>query len=150
MQSSAQACVGAWQLVEKIAGGGQGVVWRAVPLAREAAEPGPQTVHGPVVIEMVVVDVGDDGVTRSEREERLAILAGLDDHRRTASQQDAAVELRHVPANDRARRTAGMPEDLGQDRGGRGLAASPGDGRGFTITHHAGQTAAEAHDFEGL
>ncbi len=75
-----------------------------------------------VALQVLLVDVGDDGHRRRQLQERAVALVGLDDHELAAAQPRAAAEGAEPPADDRRRIEAAALEHERDHRRGRRLA----------------------------
>ena len=103
-----------------------------------------QLAHAAVVIQMVVVDVQHDGQIRSQLQEGLGELAGLDDDVVALAGLAVAVDQGQLAADDRRRITAGQLQRGGDHGSGGGLAVGAGNADALLVqsAHIAQQDAA--------
>ena len=89
--------------------------------------------EGAEVVEVIGIDIQDDGGIGFELEVVIHELAGLTHENIARSHAAAAVNRRELAADDRRQVNACIHKDLGQHRGGRGLAVGAGDTDRITI-----------------
>ena len=95
-------------------------------LGEEAHERGLQRLEPAVELEVVGLDVGDDGGVAGQLEEGAVALVGLD-HEQVALVPDrAGADLVDVAADDERRAQPGLDQHEGQHRRGRRLAVGAG------------------------
>ena len=116
----------------------------------EGAERVLHRVEGLEVIEMLGIDIGDDGDVGRQLEEGAVGFVGLDHHPVAGAEprigavgvDDAAVDHGRIE-------TAGI-EQRGDQRGGRGLAVGAGDGDAAFQPHQLGQHLGAPHHRQAL
>ncbi len=91
---------------------------------------------GPPDVEVVGLDVGDDGGVRRVDEEGAVALVGLGDEQVAAPEVGVAPGRAEHPADGVRRVDAAGEQGDGQQRGGRGLAVRAGDGHHPAVEHH--------------
>ena len=89
-----------------------------------------------IEIEVILLDVGDDGDGRVELEEARVELAGLHDEGIVPADAGAAADIIELAADVNGRVKAGIQHRLGDHRGGGGFAVRAADVDGVAIALH--------------
>ena len=113
---------------------------RQVPV--EAVDDGAE---GPVVVEMIDLDVGEHGGVQRQGEVGAVALVGLDDEQLAAGPLRPGAGVGDLTADDEARRQPGLGQHEHEHRRGGGLAVGAGDGDGARQGADRGQHAGPAH-----
>ena len=116
----------------------------------EAAERLLHRVEGLEVVEMLGIDIGDDGDVGRQLEEGAVGLVGLDHHPVAGAEpRIGAVGLDDAAVDDGRIEIAGV-EQRGDQRGGRGLAVGAGDRDAALEPHQLGQHLGAPHHRQPL
>ena len=116
----------------------------------EGAEGLLHRLEGLEVVEMLGVDVGDDGDVGRQLQEGAVGLVGLDHHPVAGAEpRIGAVGVDDAAVDDGRIEAAGI-EQRGDQRGGRGLAVRAGDRDAALQPHQLGQHLGAAHDRQAL
>ena len=100
----------------------------------------------PVVVEMLGIDIGDDGDVGRQLDEGAVALVGLDHHPLAVAQPGiGAIGVDDAAIDDGGVEFAGIEQRRDQRRG-RGLAVRAADGDGVLEAHDLGQHLGAAHD----
>ncbi len=105
----------------------------------EVEEPAPERLRRLPVIEVLRVDVRDDGDGRRDAQERAVGLVRLDDHVVALPELRVRPEGVHLPADHRGGIEAGVGEEVRRHRGGGGLPVRAGDGDAVLEPHELGE-----------
>ena len=92
-----------------------------------------------VVVEVLGVDVGDDGDGGREVQERAVGLVGLGDQQVAGAARGVGAERVELAADDDGGIEAGLAQHRGDQRGGGGLAVRAGDGDAVLEPHQLGE-----------
>ena len=127
-------------------------------LGHELVEGGPQVGEGPVVIQMVRLDVGQHGPVGTQRLEGPEALVGLHHQPLAAVPYGVGADLVHVGPDDEGGAQARLDEDQREHRRRGGLALRSGHGQtaaGGTdggqhpgAGHHPGAPLGGRHDLD--
>ena len=102
------------------------------------------------MVEMLGVDIGDDGDVGGQFQERAVALVGLDDHPVAAAALGVGAIGVDDAAVDDGRIEAGGVEQGGDQRGRRRLAMGAGDRDALLEPHQFGEHFGAAHDRHAL
>jgi hypothetical protein len=116
----------------------------------ELAERLAHLVEGAVVVEMLGVDVGDDGDVGRQLEEGAVALVGLDHHPLAFAHAGVGAVGVDDAAVDDGRVEPACVEQRRHHRGRRGLAVRAADGDRVAEAHQLGQHLGAAHDRQKL
>ena len=107
-------------------------------------------IEGPEMIEMLGIDIGDDGDFGGKLEEGAVAFVGFDDHPIAGAEpRIGAVGVDDAAIDDGRIEFAGF-EKGGDERCRGGLAMRPGDGDALLQAHELGEHFRAAHDGQAL
>ena len=116
----------------------------------EGAEGLLHRLEGPVVVEVLGVDVGDDGDVGGQLQEGAVAFVGLDHHPVALAEPRVGAVGVDDAAVDHGRIEPAGVQQRGDQRGGGGLAVRAGDGDGELQPHQFGQHLGAAHHRQAL